>query len=488
MPSLPQDAQGVEPHDTESLGFLSRFRRAVYAGLHARADALFDLADAVLCAPGPVRSLAHLSLEPEYRRGHGALYDAVNAGGIAVARIRWALDTVAIPRIHGRIVLGVDVSPWLRPDAPTSAQRLFCHTYGRAAGTSQMIPGWPYQVVAALETGRTSWTMVLDVVRLGPAHDATARSAHQLREVLQRLIAAGHWKPGDPAVEIVMDSGYDVTRLAFLLADLPVVLTGRVRSDRVMLGAAPARCPGAIGRPARHGAVFTLAAPPTWPEPEHRTTTETTRYGTARTSAWHRMHPRLTRRAAWLEHPLGTDLPIIEGTLIRLEVEHLPGDRAPVPVWLWTSRPTPSPDQVDATWQGFLRRFDLEHTFRFLKQHLGWTTARLRDPGAADRWTWLVIVAYTQLRLARGLVQDLRLPWERPTPPERLSPARVRRGFRYLRPKTALPAGAPKPTRAGPGRPPGTPNRRRAPRYEVGKTTKRAVSLTQHRQMTTTTG
>jgi hypothetical protein len=34
----------------------------------------------VLCAAGPVRVLAELSLEPEHRRGHGALYGAVNCG------------------------------------------------------------------------------------------------------------------------------------------------------------------------------------------------------------------------------------------------------------------------------------------------------------------------------------------------------------------------------------------------------------------------
>ena len=74
-------------------------------------------------------------------------------------------------------MLAVDVSPWLRPDAPTSAQRLFCHTYGRGRGQAQMVPGWPYSVVAGLETGRSSWTALLDAVRLGPDHDPTAVTA-----------------------------------------------------------------------------------------------------------------------------------------------------------------------------------------------------------------------------------------------------------------------------------------------------------------------
>jgi hypothetical protein len=42
---------------------------------------------------------------------------------------------------------------------------------------------------------------------------------------------------------------------------------------------------------------------------------------------------------------------------------------------LWTSATGATPADVDRWWQAFLRRFDLEHTFRLLKQTLGWTTA-----------------------------------------------------------------------------------------------------------------
>ena len=42
-------------------------------------------------------------------------------------------------------------------------------------------------------------------------------TAGQVREVVARLIAAGHWQPGDPDILIVFDAGYDMTRLAYLL-------------------------------------------------------------------------------------------------------------------------------------------------------------------------------------------------------------------------------------------------------------------------------
>ena len=59
---------------------LLEFRARLYGCLTARADALFDLCDAILCADHAVTSLVQLSLVPEFRRGHGALYDALPPG------------------------------------------------------------------------------------------------------------------------------------------------------------------------------------------------------------------------------------------------------------------------------------------------------------------------------------------------------------------------------------------------------------------------
>src|SRR4051812_40108890 len=187
----------ISVHDTGAagaLGELSRFRQEFYQCLAARADALFELSDAVLCTDGPVTSLVELSLATEHRRGHGTLYDSLNSGRIDIARFRNVIARQAIPRCDGRIVLAIDVSHWLRPDANTSPQRMFCHTYGRGKGQAQMIPGWPYSFVAALEPGRSSWTALLDVVRVGPDDDRTDLAAAQLRDVVDRLITTGHWQ------------------------------------------------------------------------------------------------------------------------------------------------------------------------------------------------------------------------------------------------------------------------------------------------------
>jgi hypothetical protein len=153
--------------DVESLAVLSRFRLDFHSCLTARADELSELADAVLCADGPVKTLAGLSLAPEHRRGHGALYDAVNHGRIDIGRLRRSLSGLPLLRgAGGRLMLAVDVSNWLRPGAVTSPERLFCHVYGRGRGRAQMIPGWPYSVIAVPAAGsRPNGYVVADGLR-----------------------------------------------------------------------------------------------------------------------------------------------------------------------------------------------------------------------------------------------------------------------------------------------------------------------------------
>ncbi|MFE9325047.1 hypothetical protein ACFYOW_29255, partial [Nocardia sp. NPDC006982] len=160
-------------------------------------------------------------------------------------------------------------------------------------------------------------------------------------------------------------------------------------------------------------------------------------------------------------------LPIIEGTVIEVRVERLPDGRNPHrTMWLWHSG-LHAPD-LDVCWRAYLRRFDMEHTFKLMKSQLGWTAARLRHPEQAVRWTWLLIAAYTQLHLARDLTVDLRRPWERRLRPGKpLTPYRVRRAFRHVRDRLGTPTRLPKTTHPGPGRPPGGRNTP-APRHLLG--------------------
>jgi len=87
-------------------------------------------------------------------------------------------------------------------------------------------------------------------------------------------------------------------------------------------------------------------------------------------------------------------------------------------------------------------------------------------------------------RRARDLAADIRLPWQQPCQPGRLTPARVRRGFRRIRQALPVPASAPKTSRPGPGRPAASKNQWPATRHDAGKTVKREEPKKKTRRQT----
>jgi len=435
---------------------LEQFRSQLYGCLTRWGDALFELVDAALCAPGPVGSVPALSLEPEFRRSHGSLYKSLAHGRVDEERLRRLL--VEHRPASWPLVFAVDASVWERCDAECSPERGFYYSASKHSAGQPIVAGWAFQWVCQLGWDPDSWTAPLDVARLAPTGNTTRTTTGQLRRVIDLL-------PADSDVPLfVFDAGYDPIALAHDLQDTRVQLLTRIREDRVFhadpppVGQARGR-----GRPLRHGPKMKCSSPDTWLEPSARHVTEDKRYGTITVTAWHDMHPRLSSRGPhWRDHDTP---PIVKGTIIHVEVEHLPKPTSRTKKSLWLHWSGPGQPDLDLCWRAYLRRFDIEHTFRFAKNTLGWTAPSLCTPEQAERWTWLTVAALTQLRLSRTRVDDLRLPWERPREPAKLTPTRVRRGFRRLRAHIETPANPPKTTRAGPGRPKGTrkPPRTRHP-------------------------
>jgi len=440
---------------TDPLAVLRDFRADLYACLGRRRDALFDLADALISG-GPVLSPAHLSLEPAHRRGWGSLYAALARGEIDAEALRALL--ARHPLAAGPPIYAVDVSVWPRCDAEASPERGYYYHPSRHSAGQPIVAGWAYQWVAQLGLTRDSWTAPLDVRRVHPSENTNAVAGAQIKALVARLPAGGS------APLFVFDAGYDPLQLALDLDDTPAAILVRLRRGRCFY-ADPAPYPG-VGRPRRHGRKFVCDDPSTWPDAtaEHRECDD--QYGAVRVRAWAGLHARPGQDTA---RPLRAPKPVVPGTLILVEVSRLPGrTRKPTVLWLWWHGPG-APD-LALIWRVYVRRFDLEHTFRFVKQVLNWTTPRVRHPDQADRWTWLVAVAYTELRLARSAVCEQRLPWERPPPTGTLTPYRVRRAFSHLPGELGTPAAPPKPC----GRSPGRPKGRRsgpAPRYPALKKT-----------------
>jgi hypothetical protein len=422
---------------------LRAFRAQLHACCTRRADALVELTDALLCAEA-FSSLPHLSLEPVHRRGWGSTYAALATGRIDAERLR---DLLAgcLPDADP-LVFAVDVTTWPRCDAECSPARGYYYHPSRHSAGQPIIAGWAHQWIAQLSFDRDSWTAPVDARRLHPADDTDQTAAGQIRALVGRLDAGGRMPL------FVFDGGYDSAQLTLDLAEERVAVLVRLRSDRCFYADPPPRPPDTTGRPRRHGAKFNFADPTTWPTPTATLACTDDQYGAVTVTAWSGLHPKQQRHPG---HGSRGPRPIVRGTIIRVQVQRVPArTRPPKVLWLWWAGPGDL--DLDLAWRAYIRRFDLEHTVRFCKQTLGWTTPRPRHPEQAERWTWLVLAAYTQLRLARQVASDQRLPWERPRPQPQLSPVRIRRGFPRLLPALGSPAAGPKPAGRSPGRPRGS--------------------------------
>ena len=227
------------------------------------------------------------------------------------------------------------------------------------------------------------------------------------------------WRGARPTAALplfVFDAGYDAVQLAQALGlaqgVTPAAILVRLRSGRCFYADPPPYT--GQGRPRRHGPKFTCSAPETWWTPTDEHTEDDPAYGRVRVRAWAGVHGKVEAHAGRGTHG---PTPIERGTLLLLQVERLPRQtRVPKDVWLWWQGPPGTVPDLALVWRAYIHRFDLEHTFRVSKETLRWTAPRLRHPAQADRWTALVVLAYTQLRLAQPLVADQRLPWERPLP------------------------------------------------------------------------
>ncbi len=452
---LPTATTRLQRDPLAALEALLAFRAAVYAAFGHRRDALFELLDA-LASAGAVASPIHLSLEAVHRRGWGSCYAALNEGSLDADALEALLAMYPLAEAaDGPPIYGVDTSAWPRCDAETSPERGFYHHSSRHSNGKPIVAGWSFQWLAQLSLTRDSWTAPLSVRRVPPGRNVNEAAAAQIKDLVRRRPA----ELADGQVPLfAFDCGYDAVQLGQAVTGLVVAIVVRLRAGRCFYAEPPpppvtAHGKRRAGRPRRHGAKFACAKPATWWAPDAEHTEDDLVYGHVRVRAWANVHGKVQAHAG-----RGTPgpAPLQRGTRLLVQVERLPHQtHPPKPLWLWWHGPPGTSPDLALLWRAYVHRFDVEHTLRFSKQSLDWTTLRVRQPAAAERWTWLVVLAYTLLRLARPVVADQRLPWERPRPAGQLTPYRVRRGFSQLRALLGTPAAPPKPCGHPTGRPKG---------------------------------
>lgn len=417
---------------TAHLQFLQTFRQKMLDIFPLRADALFELADALLLTLDP-RSPVELSASPAFRRRFSMVYDALRQGQVDPELGRELLATAEPPdaiTVEGYAVYPVDSTPHPRPDAETLPDR------GNVYSTSKegTVPGHQYSWLGRVIAQGQSWFAPRDVERIATSTTPAAVAAEQVRRLVLALAI------GVLGV-VVGDSHYakGVFLMAFVnLPNLHVLV--RLACNRVLYGPPPAVIgPRRRGRPKIHGDKFRLKAPP---KPERQSVWSFDK-ATVRLSAWTGLHFK--------------DVPALVGTVVRVEFLTATGEAMyKRPLWLFWSGPIDTP--LEALCLMYLLRFGIEHFFRFAKRRMGLLIAQTPDLTASVNWVWIVTLAYTQLLLARTLVAHQPRPWDpksRRDPQRPLTPGQVRQAWLAFSHGLGTPAQSPRPSGKSPGRAPG---------------------------------
>ena len=416
---------------------LAAFRQAAYACFTKAADVLFELLDALLVTPHP-ESFPALSCAPVFRRHWPSLYEGLQDGAVnRPALLELYVET--LPPNERPLLVG-DHTAWVRPQARTLRDRTFEHQPTPVKGQKPITIGHGYSTLGVVPEAEGSWFLPLLHERIPSATTPSAKAAAQLHEVCDLL-----WERPLALYDSEYGSGTFLEQTAEIACDLLF----RVRPNRKLRRQPPPY--RGHGRPPLHGPVFRLGDRTTWGPPAAQWHGEDPVLGPVQVQRWDNFHFE--------------EAPRRRVTLFRLERPAACGSRRdPRVVWLgWCGQPLGA---LDETWRDYLRRYVIEHWYRFANQSLHWKRPRLSTPEQSELWSALIVLACWQLWLARSIAADQRRPWQKPQPI--LTPGRVHRAMGGVLAGIGTPARAPKPRGKSPGWPRGRIRTKRT-RYAVIK-------------------
>ena len=422
---------------------LKQMRQQIYDCLPRGADALFNLADALL-AESQAQSLPELSLSPFFERQWPSVYEALEDGRINVEHLRaiWVKALLEERTESEPIWIGVDTSNVERANARTSADRTIIHLPNLPLVDQAISIGWTFSSVVLIPEQVSSWTPILDQQRVSSEQTAIEVAIGQL-QALRPLF-------GTRQVIILADRWYGTAEFLRACHELGYSVLIRLKSNRKLYRVPVRR--HKRGAPPKDGPLFQGKRPET-----HGTADEV--YGEqdksgsrVQISRWNHLHFQEERELAL--------------SVIRVErAAAKDTKRDPRVSWfVMLDAVIPLP-QVAAHYR---RRFSQEHGYRFLKQALLWTGVHVRTPAQFERWSWLVALVMNQLYLARELGQAVHRPWEPTHRP--LTPQQVRRVMPTILWQLGTPARACQPRGKSPGRAKGF-RPKPAPRFPVVRKT-----------------
>jgi len=417
---------------TEYFNKLIQFRQAAYDLLGNGRDAQFELTDAVI-QMRQIQSFAELSCAPAFRRKWSSVYEAMQDG----RPDRAGLLQLYLKQLKAeqRVVLAGDHSAWPHLWAETLEGRSYQHQPTPIPGRRPVTIGHGYSTLVVVPEPKRSWALPLLHEQISD-QKPVEKGAQQLRQVSKKLKV----RPLS-----IWDSEYGCAAFLLATADIPADQLIRLRTNLCLEG--PTKPWRGHGQQPIHGLPFKFKDPSTWWQPDQGMEYSDADFGLLKVKIWHGLRFKQA----------------LERLMIVAQVERLqaPGTRRkPRILWFaWVGETPPI-----HWWSQYNQRYPVDHWYRFAKGRLHWTLPMFATPQQAQCWSDLMPLLTWELWLARKVVADTPLPWQKPQ--TNLAPGRVCQGMQNILVAIGTPTCVCKSRGKAPGWPKGKPRTPRK-RYEI---------------------
>jgi hypothetical protein len=401
---------------------LQKFRTDTYNLLGFAKDSTYDLIDAVVTTR-TADSLADFSLSPLFRRQWPSTYESLQDCRPNRSKLmdRYLQEIPLNDSTYVTVAIDHTANPqW---DSPTLKDRGYHHS---GLNWQKVTQGHSYSTIAWIPDEQGSWALPLRHERISSFETPISKAAWQLKQVKKRT--------KNPLLAL-LDCEYGNASWVNQTADVEVDCLIRIRSN-CCLYSTPGQYSGR-GRPRKHGDKFKLNDQSTWTKARETVELDDDKLGKIKVSQWPDLH--------------FFNSPSVTMTLILVErLEPQKKGSLQKPLWLiFLGKQKRDLLPLELLWKKYLRRFAVDHWYRFIKQRLHWTLPSLSTPHQWERWSDLMPLITWQLWLAKDIVQENHLPWQKPQ--KNLSPARVAQSMFGLLVEIGTPAKIPKPRGKSPG-------------------------------------
>jgi hypothetical protein len=413
---------------TEYFNKLIQFRQAAYGGLGNARDALFELSDAVI-QMRQAQSFAELSCAPAFRRKWPSVYEALQDGRPNRASLLSLYLNQLAPK--ERLVLAGDHTAWSRVWAETLSGLSYQHQPDPIPGHRPVTIGHGYSTLAVIPETQGSWALPLLHERIANQKPIES-GARQLKQVCQSLSV----RPVS-----LWDSEYGCAAFLLATAEVQADKLMRLRTNLCLEGPTKPRT-STRGASPKHGVKFNFKDPTTWWQPDQVLEYTDPVFGLLSVRLWKGLRFRQALECRMI--------------VAQVERQQVSGSRRkPKILWFaWVGEEPP-----ERWWSLYGRRYPVDHWYRFAKGRLHWTLPLLSTPEQGERWSDLMPLLTWELWLARTIVQDSPLPWQKAQ--TNLSPGRVCQSLQNILVAIGTPARTCKTRGKSPGWPAGRPRLQR---------------------------